>query len=242
MNFEPTEEQEMLRSFAREFAQGEIVPRAHEIETSASLPDPLRQALRENNFFSLLIPEEFGGSAVGYVSYAMILEELARASAAVAITVSVHNSVTAGPIQSFGSEAQRKKWLPLLAQTHLGAFALTEPGSGSDAAALTTRACRDGESYVLNGQKTFVTNGKYADLFLVMARTSPDQKHRGISSFLVERESPGLRIGKEIQKMGLHGSDTVELFFEDCRVPAENRLAEEGYGFRVAMTSLDAGR
>ena len=242
MNFEPTEEQEMLRSFAREFAQGEIVPRAHEIETSATLPDGLRQALRENNFFSLLIPEEFGGSAVGYVSYAMILEELARASAAVAITVSVHNSVTAGPIQTFGTEVQRKKWLPLLAQTHLGAFALTEPGSGSDAAALTTRACRSGESYVLNGQKTFVTNGKYADLFLVMARTSPDQKHRGISSFLVERDSPGLRIGKEIQKMGLHGSDTVELFFEDCKVPAENRLAEEGYGFRVAMTSLDAGR
>lgn len=242
MNFHATEEQEMLRSFAREFAQGEIAPRAHEIEETASLPKDLWRALRENSFFSLLIPEEFGGSAVGYVSYALILEELARASAAVAITVSVHNSVTAGPIQNYGSEEQRRKWLPLLAQSYLGAFALTEPGSGSDAAALTTRACRAGESYILSGQKTFVTNGKYADVFLVMARTSPEHKHRGISSFLVERTSPGLRIGKEIQKMGLHGSDTVELFFEDCKVPVENRLAEEGYGFRVAMTSLDAGR
>ena len=233
----------MLRAFAREFADGEIAPRAHEIEETGELPPALWKALRENNFFSLLIPEEFGGSAVGYVSYTLILEELARASAAVAITVSVHNSVTAGPIQSFGNDAQRAKWLPLLAQTHLGAFALTEPGSGSDAAALTTRAVRNGEQgYVLNGQKTFVTNGKHADVFLVMARTSPDQKHRGISSFLVERTSPGLRIGKEIQKMGLRGSDTVELFFEDCRVPAENRLSEEGYGFRVAMMSLDAGR
>lgn len=232
----------MLRAFAREFADGEIAPRASEMEETGELPPALRKALRENNFFSLLIPEEFGGSAVGYVSYTLILEELARASAAVAITVSVHNSVTAGPIQSFGNDAQRAKWLPLLAQTHLGAFALTEPGSGSDAAALTTRAVRNGESYVLNGQKTFVTNGKHADVFLVMARTSPDQKHRGISSFLVERTSPGLRIGKEIQKMGLRGSDTVELFFEDCRVPAENRLSEEGYGFRVAMMSLDAGR
>lgn len=232
----------MLRAFAREFAEGEIAPRAHEIEKTGELPADLWKALRDNNFFSLLIPEEFGGSAVGYVSYAMILEELARASAAVAITVSVHNSVTAGPIQSFGNDAQRARWLPLLAQSKLGAFALTEPGSGSDAAALTTRAVRNGDGYVLNGQKTFVTNGKHADVFLVMARTSPDQKHRGISSFLVERNSPGLRVGKEIEKMGLRGSDTVELFFEDCRVPAENRLSEEGYGFRVAMMSLDAGR
>lgn len=242
MNFHATEEQEMLRSFAREFAQGEITPRAHEIETKGELPEDLWRALRENNFFSLLIPESYGGSAVGYVSYALILEELARASAAVAITVSVHNSVTAGPIQNFGSEAQRAKWLPLLAQSHLGAFALTEPASGSDAAALTTRACKNGNSYVLNGQKTFVTNGKHADLFLVMARTSPEQKHRGITSFLVERSTPGLRVGKNIEKMGLRGSDTVELFFEDCKVPVENRLADEGYGFRVAMTSLDAGR
>jgi butyryl-CoA dehydrogenase len=170
------------------------------------------------------------------------MEELSRASAAVGITVSVHNSVAAWPIRMFGSAAQKSKWLPLLSDKLLGAFALTEPGSGSDSAALTTRAERAGDCYVLNGQKTFVTNGKNADVFLVMARTSPHHKHRGISSFLVERSTSGLRIGKEIEKMGLHGSDTTELFFEDCHVPVENRLSEEGYGFRVAMTSLDGGR
>ena len=232
----------MLRAMARAFADGEIAPVAFEIDATRTIPEGLRRALREHNYFALLIPEEYGGAAIDYVSYALILEELSRASAAVAITVSVHNSVTAGPIQSFGSEEQRAKWLPRLAKDLLGAFALTEPGSGSDAAALTTRAARDGGSYVLNGQKTFVTNGKYADVFLVMARTSLEQKHRGITSFLVERGTPGLRIGREIEKMGILGSDTVELFFEDCRVPAENRLSAEGYGFRVAMQSLDAGR
>jgi len=227
---------------ARAFADGEIGPLAREIEEKGVIPPSLWRSLREHQFFALLIPEEFGGAAIGYVSYALVLEELARVSAAVAITVSVHNSVTAGPIQSFGNDAQRQKWLPLLAKEYLGAFALTEPGSGSDSAALTTRAERIGDCYVLNGTKTFVTNGKNADVFLVMARTSPVHKHRGISSFLVEKTSPGLRIGKEIDKMGLHGSDTVELVFENCHVPAENRLADEGYGFRVAMTSLDAGR
>ena len=242
MNFHPTEEQEMLRAGAREFADAEIVPRAREIEETAAIPEVLRKALRDGGYFALLIPEKFGGAAVDYVSYALILEELARASAAVAITVSVHNSVTAGPIQTFGSDAQREKWLPLLAKQYLGAFALTEPGSGSDSAALITRAERKDNCYVLNGHKTFVTNGKYADVFLVMARTSQASKHRGITSFLVERKSPGLRIGKEIQKMGILGSDTVELNFEECCVPTENRLSEEGYGFRVAMQSLDGGR
>src|SRR5688572_25825272 len=242
MRFQPTEEQAMLRAGAREFADAEIAPRAREIEETRAIPAPLVKSLRDNSYFALLIPEEFGGAAIDYVSYALLLEELARASAAVAITVSVHNSVTAGPIQSFGTDAQREKWLPLLAKKYLGAFALTEPGSGSDAAALTTRAVRKGECYVLTGQKTFVTNGKHADVFLVMARTSQASKHRGITSFLVERTSPGLRVGKEIEKMGLLGSDTVELIFEECCVPAENRLSEEGYGFRVAMQSLDGGR
>src|SRR5712671_940096 len=242
MNFHPTEEQEMLRAGAREFAEAEIAPRVAEIEESETIPAPLWKALRDGGYFALLIPEKFGGAATDYVSYALILEELARASAAVAITVSVHNSVTAGPIQSFGTDAQREKWLPLLAKQYLGAFALTEPGSGSDSAALITRAERKGNCYVLNGQKTFVTNGKHADVFLVMARTSQVSKHRGITSFLVERKSAGLRIGKEIRKMGLMGSDTVEMYFEECCVPAENRLSEEGYGFRVAMQSLDGGR
>jgi len=242
LNFELTEEQEMLRAAAREFAEGEIAPIAYQIDATETIPDSLRKKLRENNFFSLLIPRDYGGVEVDAVSYVLVMEELSRASAAVGITISVHNSVAAGPISMFGSAEQKSKWLPLLAERLLGAFALTEPGSGSDSAALSTRAvCNDG-CYVLDGAKTFVTNGNYADLFVLMARTSQELKHRGITAFLVERKSPGLKIGKTLEKMGIRGSDTVELTLENCCVPAENRLSEEGRGFRVAMQTLDGGR
>lgn len=242
MNFELTEQQEMLRALTREFAEGEIAPIAHQIDATETIPDGLRRKLREHNFFGLQIPEEYGGVGVDAVGYVVVMEEISRASAAVAITVSVHNSVAAGPISRFGSEEQKARWLPRLAKDTLGAFALTESGSGSDSAALITRAERRGNEYVLNGSKTFVTNGKFADLFVLMARTSQESKHRGITAFLVERNSPGLAIGKTIDKMGIRGSDTVELVLEDCRVPAANRLLEEGYGFRVAMQTLDGGR
>jgi butyryl-CoA dehydrogenase len=242
MNFQLTDEQEMLRAMTRAFASGEIVPIAREIDRTEIIPDSLRKKLRENGFFSLLIPREYGGLESDAISYVVVMEELSRASAAVGITVSVHNSVAAGPIQVFGSPAQKARWLPALSEKLLGAFALTEPGSGSDSAALSTRAARDGNEYVLNGAKTFVTNGQYADLFVLMARTSQESKHRGITAFLVERGSPGLTIGKAIEKMGIRGSDTVELILEDCRVPVENRLFEEGHGFRVAMQTLDGGR
>ena len=242
MDFRLTEEQEMLRAATREFADGEIAPIAQEIDSTEIIPDSLRKKLRDNNYFALLIPREYGGVEVDAISYALVMEELSRASAAVGITVSVHNSVAAGPISVFGTKEQKERWLPLLAEKLLGAFALTEPGSGSDSAALTTRAeCRNGE-YVLDGTKTFVTNGKFADLFVLMARTNPEAKHRGITAFLVERGSPGLTIGKAIDKMGIRGSDTVELALEDCRVPIANRLWDEGHGFRVAMQSLDGGR
>ena len=232
----------MLRAMARSFAEGEIAPIAHTIDAEEKIPDSLRKKLRDSNFFALLIPEEYGGVGVDAVGYVIVMEELARASAAVAITVSVHNSVAAGPIAKFGTDAQKSCWLPRLAKQWLGAFALTEPGSGSDSAALTTRAERRGEEYVLNGSKTFVTNGKYADVFVLLARTSQEQKHRGITAFLIERNAPGLKIGKNIDKMGIRGSDTVELVLEDCRVPAKNRLHDEGRGFRVAMQTLDGGR
>jgi len=242
MDFNLTEEQEMLRAVAREFALGEIAPIARQIDASEIIPDSLRKKLRENNYFSLLIPREYGGVEVDAVGYVLVMEELSRASAAVGITVSVHNSVAAGPIAKFGTAEQKAKWLPLLAERLLGAFALTEPGSGSDSAALATRAERCDCGYVLNGTKTFVTNGKYADLFVLLARTSTESKHRGITAFLVERGTPGLQVGKTIDKMGIRGSDTVELILENCRVPTENRLFQEGHGFRVAMQSLDGGR
>lgn len=232
----------MLRAATREFADGEIAPIAQEIDATEIIPDSLRKKLRENNYFSLLIPREFGGLEVDAISYVLVMEELSRASAAVGITVSVHNSVAAGPISLFGTQEQKAKWLPLLSERLLGAFALTEPGSGSDSAALSTRAvCNDG-GYVLDGAKTFVTNGKYADLYVLMARTSQELKHRGITAFLVERETPGLQVGRALEKMGIRGSDTVELTLEGCRVASGNRLAPEGHGFRVAMQSLDGGR
>jgi butyryl-CoA dehydrogenase len=230
MNFQLTEEQEMLRAMAREFADGEIAPIAAKMDEEGCIPDDLRKKLRDQNFFALLIPEEYGGAGIDQVAYAVILEELSRAS------------VGAAPIQLFGTEAQKRKWLPLLAREQLGAFALTEPGSGSDAAALIARAERQGDDYILNGSKTFITNGQYADLFLVMARTSPDHKHRGITAFLIEKDRPGLHVGKLIQKMGLLASDTTELNMENCRVPVENRLGDEGHGFKVAMQALDGGR
>jgi alkylation response protein AidB-like acyl-CoA dehydrogenase len=242
LNFQLTEEQEMLRAAAREFSEGEIAPIAHQIDATETIPDDLRKKLRENNFFSLLIPRDYGGVEVDAVSYVVVMEELSRASAAVGITVSVHNSVAAGPIAMFGSKEQKAKWLPLLAERLLGAFALTEPGSGSDSAALSTRAISRDGCYVLDGAKTFVTNGKYADLFVLMARTSVELKHRGITAFLVERSTPGLRVGKTLEKMGIRGSDTVELALEGCCVKGENRLYEEGRGFRVAMQTLDGGR
>ena len=242
MNFQLTEEQEMLRSAAREFADGEIAPLAEAIDRTETIPDDLRRKLRENSFFSLLIPREYGGIEVDAVSYVCIMEELSRASAAVGITISVHNSVAAGPIRMFGSKEQKDKWLPLLAERYLGAFALTEPDSGSDSAALRTRAARCEGGYQLNGSKTFVTNGKYADLFVLLARTGTESKHRGITAFLVERGSRGLTIGRSIEKMGIRGSDTVELALENCCVPTANRLWDEGHGFRVAMQTLDGGR
>jgi alkylation response protein AidB-like acyl-CoA dehydrogenase len=242
LDFQLTEEQQMLRAATREFADGEIAPIAQEIDSTETIPDSLRKKLRENNFFSLLIPRDYGGIEVDAVSYVLVMEELSRASAAVGITVSVHNSVAAGPIAMFGSKEQKERWLPLLSERLLGAFALTEPGSGSDSAALSTRAvCRDG-GYILDGAKTFVTNGKYADVFVLMARTSQELKHRGITAFLVERGSPGLTVGRTLEKMGIRGSDTVELALEGCRVAAGNRLSYEGHGFRVAMQTLDGGR
>jgi alkylation response protein AidB-like acyl-CoA dehydrogenase len=243
MNFHPTEEQEMLRSLARTFAEGEIAPVAAQIEESHSIPEALWRALRENNFFALLIPEEFGGGAIDYVSYAMILEELARISAAVAITVSVHNSVTAGPIQSFGTDAQRRKWLPLLAKSHLGAFALTEPGSGSDAGSLRTTAVRDGDggTWRINGTKQWCTNGSHASTFLLFARTDPaTEGARGVSAFLLDADH--VEVTREEEKLGLHSSSTADLRLDGVAVDGDRLLHEERKGFVVAMATLDGGR
>ena len=191
----------------------------------------------------VLIPREYGGAGLDALAFAICIEELAQACASTAVIVDVHTSVGTEPILLFGTEEQKRRWLPLLARGDLlGAFALTEPSSGSDAASLKATARRNGGGYVLNGTKVFITNIGRAGLYVVFARTSPDPKAAGVSAFLVPADSPGLRVGQVFDKMGLHGSPTGELVLEDVRVPEENRLGPEGQGFRVAMRALDSGR
>jgi alkylation response protein AidB-like acyl-CoA dehydrogenase len=189
----------------------------------------------------MVIPEAYGGLDLDPIAYCLVVEELARVWAAISITVAVHNSVGCGPIIQFGTPAQKEKYLPKLATEWIGAFSLSEPSCGSDAAALRATAARDGDHYILNGEKNWVTTGGFANTYVVLMRTGPD-KHRGITAFVVERGTPGMEITKSEQKMGLKASETRSLVFSDCRVPLANRLGEEGQGFKIAMTFLDGGR
>ena len=189
------------------------------------------------------VPPEYNGAGVDTVSYSLALQEIAYACASTAVVMSVHNSVACGPIYLFGSEHLKENYLKILATGEkIGSFALTEPGAGSDPVSQKARAVRDGESYVINGTKMFITTGKNSDVTVVTAYTDKEKRHRGISAFVVEKGTPGFSVGKEEKKMGLRASDTVELVFEDCRVPAENLVGNEGDGFRIAMASLDGGR
>ncbi len=237
-------EQRMIVQTIREFAQGEIAPRAREMDAQSIMPAEILTQMRDLGLFGAQVPEEYGGLGLDTVTYANIIEELARACAGVSILLSVHCSVAAYPLMVFGNEDQRRRFLPRLAAGEVGAFCLSEPDSGSDAASLKTSARREGDRYVLNGTKVFVSSGSVAGLYLVMARTDPEARplHRGISAFLVERQTPGLSMGRKEDKMGLRADDTMEIFLEDCPVPAENRLGEEGTGFKIAMKSLDSGR
>ncbi|MGH7724041.1 MAG: acyl-CoA dehydrogenase family protein [Candidatus Eiseniibacteriota bacterium] len=242
MDFRLTEDHRQIRDTVREFAEAELAPHAARWDEEGAHPDEVYAKLRDVGFYALLIPEEYGGAAYDTVSYAITLEELARVSAALSIMISVHNSVCAWPIAKFGTDAQKKKYLPALAGGTLGAFSLSEPNAGSDAAALRASARRDGDAYVLNGTKNWITNGARAGLYLMFAKTNAEAGKRGISAFLVESGTPGLVVGKREKKMGLCASDTVEIGLTDCRVPAENRLGEEGRGYSIAMATLDGGR
>jgi butyryl-CoA dehydrogenase len=244
VNLELNDEQRMIVATMREFAQGEIAPRAREMDERAFLAPEILSQMRELGLFGAQIPEAYGGLGLEAVTYAAIIEELSRACAGVAILLSVHCSVAAYPLSVFGSEAQRRRYLPRLAAGEIGAFCLSEAGAGSDAASLSTSARRDGDDYVINGTKLFVSSGSLASLYLLMARTDPEARppHRGISAFMVEREAAGLTVGRKEEKMGLRADDTMEIILEDCRVPAANRLGEEGDGFKIAMKSLDSGR
>ena len=243
MNLHFTEEQEMMRNMVREFAQTEIAPFVERME-QGEFPRPILNKMAELGLMGITVPEEYGGAGMDFVSYIIAIHEISKVSATVGVILSVHTSVGTNPILYFGTEEQKKKYVPKLASgEYLGAFCLTEPGAGSDAKSLKTKAVRQGDYYLLNGSKIFITNGGEADTYIVFARTDPNEKgSRGISAFIVEKDTPGFIIGKDEKKMGLHGSRTVQITLEDAKVPAENLLGEEGQGFKIAMANLDSGR
>lgn len=226
----------------RDFAQSEIAPFIENME-KGEFPRDILTKMGGLGLMGIPVPEELGGAEMDFISYIIAIHELSKVSAAVGVILSVHTSVGTNPILYFGNEEQKKKYVPKLAAgEYLGAFALTEPSAGSDAGSLKTKAVKNGDYYILNGSKVFITNGGEADTYIVFASTDPEAGSRGISAFIVEKDTPGLVIGKDEHKMGLHGSRTVQLTFEDMKVPAANLLGEEGKGFKIAMGNLDVGR
>lgn len=243
MDFSFTSDQLLVRDTVRQFMETEMRPLLREYDRTEKFPAEQVRRLGELGCCGMLIPEEYGGTATDTVTYAVMIEDVARICASTAVTLSVTNSVAAAPILRHGTEAQKKKYLPRLAHGEiLGGFCLTEPGTGSDAAGIQTRAVRDGDSYVINGTKSWVTNGGVSGVYVVFAKTDPAAGSHGVTAFLVEPSFPGFRVSRYEDKMGLRLSRSAEIVFEDCRVPAENLLGVEGQGLRVALGALDGGR
>jgi butyryl-CoA dehydrogenase len=244
MDFDLTEEQQMIRDMVRNFAETEVRPIADEIDRKSEYPAEIVQKLCELGILGILVPEEYGGSGASYLSYILAIEELSRVCASTGVTVETHTSLGTEPIIDFGSEAQKRKYLPPLAKGELiGSFALTEPNAGSDSSALETVAVPDGDNYVINGSKMFISNAGVAGVTIVLAktdRTAPGV--RGISAFIVERDTKGYIVGPPLDKLGIRASKTALLTFEDMRVPKENLLGKPGEGFKIAMHALDGGR
>ncbi|MDM5340838.1 acyl-CoA dehydrogenase [Fictibacillus enclensis] len=243
MNLTFTEEQLMMQKMVRDFAQKEIAPIIDEMDEKDQFPTAIIKKMAGLGLMGIPIPEEYGGAGMDYTSYIIAIHELSKVSASVGVILSVHTSVGTNPILYFGNEEQKQRFIPKLATgEYLGAFALTEQGAGSDAAALKTKAVKKGDKYILDGAKIFITNAGAADTYIVFASTSPEAGSRGISAFVVEKNTPGFSIGKKEKKMGLNGSNTCEIIFEQAEVPVENRLGEEGEGFKIALSNLEAGR
>lgn len=243
MEFELTEEQKILKQTVHEFAQAEIAPGALERDGTARFPHELIPKMAQLGLLGIIIPQEYGGAGLDTLSAAIVIEELARVDGAVALIVASHNSLCAGHILSSGNEEQKRKYLvPLARGEKLGAWALTEPGSGSDAAGLKSRARLDGDGWVINGEKLFTTQGSTAGIYVIMASTAPSRRAEGISAFIVERGTPGLIVGKVENKLGVRASDTAALHLENLQVPEENLLGELNGGFKDALVALRGGR
>jgi len=237
------EEQELAQRTARDFAREKVLPLAHEIDEKGKVPPELIAEMALLGFLGIYVPEAYGGAGLDALSYALVCEEINRACASTGVVMSSHVSLVVDPLLHYGSDAQKDRFLrPLATGEKLGCFALSEPASGSDAAAMRTSARRDGDAWVLNGTKNFITNGASADLALVFAQTDPNARKRGIAAFVVEKGTPGFSVGKLEHKLGIRGSDTAQLLFQDCRVPAANLLGEAGGGFKIALATLDGGR
>ncbi|HET9809452.1 MAG TPA: acyl-CoA dehydrogenase [Candidatus Limnocylindria bacterium] len=238
-----TEEQVLAQRTARDFARERVLPRAQEIDEKGKVPPELIAEMASLGFLGIYVPESYGGAGLDALSYALVCEEINRGCASTGVVMSSHVSLVVDPLLHYGNEAQKKRFLrPLATGEKLGCFALSEPASGSDAAAMRTSARRDGDAWVLNGTKNFITNGASADLALVFAQTDASARKRGIAAFVVEKGTPGFSVGKLEHKLGIRGSDTAQLLFQDCRVPAANLLGEAGGGFKIALATLDGGR
>jgi butyryl-CoA dehydrogenase len=243
MNFELSPEQKMIRDTARELATREIAPQAAEIDRTHTFPRKIFTRLGELGLLGIMVPEKFGGAGMDALSYAVALEEIARACASTAVAMSVQSSLVLAPILKEGDDAQRARWLPELAVgKKIGCFALSEPEAGSDAKAQKTRAVRDGARWILNGTKNFITNGPVADLAIVIANTDPAKGARGITAFVVPTNAPGVSFGPPDDKLGIRGAPSAQLFLADCAVGDDARLGPEGEGFKIAMRALDGGR